>query len=248
MNYPFSWEYYITRINKKDRFLTRFYHYLRCRKIITILDSLFTAHVLKEALDIGCSYGWYSNILIAKGVQAVDAIDLNIYSESVIRDPKITFYNDDFLTKKFGKEYDIILAFEVYEHIPAEQRSAFLEKLISLLKPGGILVFSGPNSISFLYGSAFCISTLHRLFDNKKEVDWHYRIPFFYYNRILKRDSLTMIRWETNGVIPLYPHSIERILGMRLIQAIANIDSMLSPFLKGIGANYFCVLQKRRMF
>ena len=240
-----SWEFYTTRINKKDRFLTRYYHFLRCRKAITILDSLMKNHVPVNGLDIGCSYGWYSNILISRGVQSVDALDLAVYRESVITDPAITFYNEDFLEKTFDKKYDIILAFEVYEHIPADDRPAFLEKLSLLLNPGGVLVFSGPNSVSLLYGCAFIASALKNVLSEKKEIDWHYRIPFFHYNRVLDSHDLAMVTWETNGVVPLYPHSIERILGTRIIQAIADTDSRIAPVLKGLGANYFCIVQKR---
>ena len=197
-------------------------------------------------MDIGCSYGWYSNILISKGVQRVDAIDLTAYEESVITDSRITFYNEDFLEKKFDTRYDIILAFEVYEHIPADKRSEFLEKLSSLMNPGGVLVFSGPNSISLLYGCAFIISALKYLFSDKQDIDWHYRIPFFHYNRIFPNASLSILNWETNGIFPLYPHSIERILGERTIQTIVNIDAVIAPALKGIGANYFCVVQRNK--
>jgi SAM-dependent methyltransferase len=200
---------------------------------------------LLKGLDIGCSYGWYSNILISNGVQSVDAIDLTSYKESVITDSRIVFHNEDFLKKKFDKKYDIILAFEVYEHIPEDKRPAFLEKLASLLNPKGMLVFSGPNSISLLYGCAFIVSTIKNLYSGKKEIDWHYRIPFFYYNGILENDSLTIINWETNGVFPLYPHSIERILGKKIIQIVADIDYCVAPVLKGLGANYFCVIQRK---
>lgn len=245
MNNCISWEYYTTRINKKDRFLTRYYHFLRCRKVIAILDSIFLKHELSRGLDIGCSYGWYSNILISKGILSVDAIDLTEYKESVINDSRITFYNENFLQKKFEEKYDIILAFEVYEHIHEADRPEFLTKLTSLLNPGGLLVFSGPNSISLLYGCAFIISALKNIFSEKREIDWHYRIPFFYYNRILENDSLTILNWETNGFFPLYPHSIERLLGKKIIQAVADIDNYIAPVLKGLGANYFCVIQRR---
>jgi len=245
MNDTISWDYYTTRINKNDRFLTRYYHFLRFRKVITILDSIFQKHELLHGLDIGCSYGWYSNILISKGVQSVDAIDSTSYQESVITDSRITFYKGDFLTVELEKKYDIILAFEVYEHIPERERPAFLDKIATLLNPGGILIFSGPNSISMLYGCAFIVSFLKQYLASKKGIDWHYRIPFFYYNRILENDYLTIIKWETNGVFALYPHSLERIMGKTIIQSVADFDNLISPLLKGLGANYYCVIQRK---
>lgn len=49
--------------------------------------------------------------------------------------------------------YDLILFFEVFEHIPVESRKNVLEKIHALLAEDGILFFSGPNGLSFLYGA-----------------------------------------------------------------------------------------------
>jgi SAM-dependent methyltransferase len=245
MKNTISWAQYSTSINNKDRFLTRYYHFLRYRKVLAILDSLFKTHKIAKGLDIGCSYGWYSNILISKGIESVDAIDMNSYEDSVIIDPRITFYHEDFLKKEFDKKYDIILAFEVFEHIPAEERHQFIDKLTRLLNNGGLLVFSGPNSISLLYGFAYIVSFLRNIHQEKRDIDWHYRIPFFYYNRILENENLTILKWETNGFFVLYPHSIEKVLGNKMIQRISGFDALFAPILKGLGANYFCVVKRK---
>ena len=139
-----SWDYYLTKINSVDSFITRYYHYLRWKSILQYMDLIFknVKADAKVALDIGCNRGYYSAKLGSLGFK-VDAVDMNLDSYQLIHNPNVTYFEEDFLNWVPPRKYDFIMTFEVYEHIPLDKREKFIKKVVSLLNPGGTLLFSG---------------------------------------------------------------------------------------------------------
>ncbi len=97
-----------------------------------------------DLIDVGCGSGWLSPHL--KPFGRVTATDL---SEAVLgrareRIPNVEFVAGDFMTLDFGRErFDVVVSLEVLSHVADQQ--AFVAKLASLLRPGGLLILATQN-------------------------------------------------------------------------------------------------------
>ena len=101
-------------------------------------------------LDIGCGSGSISLFLASKGKNQVLGIDISdkaiqASTSSAIRLSlkNIKFKKMDFLKDTLKDNYDIILCFEVIEHL--EKDKFALKRIFELLKPKGILILSTPS-------------------------------------------------------------------------------------------------------
>ena len=244
-----QWKYYLNHINSEDSFRTRYYHYLRVIIVLQLLKYTFSKVKpdINTCLDIGCNRGYYSGLLGEVGIK-VDALDINLNQSKVIKHHNVTYFQTDFLDWHTNTKYDLILALEVYEHLLPQKRSEFIEKITFLLNDNGILLFSGPNCMSLYYGGGYFKSILKKVMSKIKEVDWHYRIPFFFYNRMLTNYNLKIIKWETNGVFPCFSNAFEKILNNFSLQFLFGFDKYASKFLKVGGANYICLLKGGEQF
>lgn len=244
-----SWKHYLKHINSEDSFRTRYYHYLRVLNVLQFLKYTFdkVKPDINTCLDIGCNWGYYDVMLGELGIK-VDALDIDLDFSKVLRHPNVIYFKTDFLEWNTNKKYDIILALEVYEHLPPQKRSKFIEKIASLLNVDGILLFSGPNCMSLYYGGSHFNGMLKKVMGKIEEVDWHYRIPFFFYNHMLRNYNLKIIKWKTNGVFPCFSNAFEMILNNFSLQFLIGFDKYTSEFLKGLGANYICLLKRGEQF
>jgi 2-polyprenyl-3-methyl-5-hydroxy-6-metoxy-1,4-benzoquinol methylase len=98
----------------------------------------------KKIVEVGCGHG-----LLQKQVEdwyrvPVDGIDLNLQAlqKNVSRQGRLYFYNIFEKRREFEGAYDVVLLFDVLEHI--EDQDSFLEALKFLMKPNGTLVISVP--------------------------------------------------------------------------------------------------------
>lgn len=222
--------------------MTRYYHYLR---VVVVQDAIKYLQnnnfSIERCLDIGCNRGYYSAIFGNLGAQ-VDAVDPHLHSDLLIRHPNVTYYKADFLKWTLDKKYDIILFFEVYEHIPPEYRDIFIEKIKKSLNPGGIVLFSGPNCVSLFYSGGYIKSLIPLILGKIPEIDWHYRIPFYFYQKMFENDESRIVSWQTNGVLPIFSNKIESLLGISRIQKLLDLDRRVSRLTSGLGSNYFCIV------
>jgi 2-polyprenyl-3-methyl-5-hydroxy-6-metoxy-1,4-benzoquinol methylase len=106
-----------------------------------------------RVLDFGCGTGVMSYYLANNSMQ-VDAIDtvfepLDKIKEYVEFPPGITWHNG-YLTDLAlpADSFDVIIALDVLEHI--EDLDTYFEEFRRILKPGGVLVVSGPTE-NWLY-------------------------------------------------------------------------------------------------
>jgi 2-polyprenyl-3-methyl-5-hydroxy-6-metoxy-1,4-benzoquinol methylase len=95
-------------------------------------------------LEVGCGTGWLTEKLCEFG--PVTAIDLSPRAIAVARDrvPDANFVAGDFFAHEFPTSaYDVGVCIETLFYVVDQPR--FMEKLASLLKPGGILALTTIN-------------------------------------------------------------------------------------------------------
>ncbi len=114
--------------------------------------SKFVKH--KSVLDIGTGYGFGANYLKKKGAKSVKGIDIDKeainFAKKKFTTPYITFSSGDVTTYKFQKEkYDVVIAFDVIEHLPLKKHEVFLKKMKDVINHNGILIVGTPNKLFF---------------------------------------------------------------------------------------------------
>ena len=238
-----TWKNYCSTINSSDTFVTRYYHYLRILTIIEYFQQEIFNKEIKRCLDIGCNRGYFSKMVAENGI-SVDALDSNLTFSEVSHHPYIHYYKIDIQNFPHEGTYDLILFFEVFEHIPVENRRMVLDKIHDLLAEDGILIFSGPNCLSFLYGAGYCKEKFVNYFKGTTHLNWHYHIPFFSFKNTLESSGFVIEHWSTDGVLPIILDRMEQFLD-RFTGQLVRADRNLSKILKGFGANYYCLAQKK---
>ena len=96
-----------------------------------------------NVLEIGCSIGAFSKILKERGLD-VTATDISKYilSKAKKLQKNVVFKTFDIDKTKSSHKYDLIFAFEVFEHL--NNPSQALSNVYQLLNPGGQFIFSTP--------------------------------------------------------------------------------------------------------
>jgi SAM-dependent methyltransferase len=237
-----TWKSYLETIDSTDSFLTRYFHFMRIRTIYGHLTRQIRDKKSGSCLDIGCNRGYFSVMAAEKGM-VVDALDSDLNLSDLIPHPNVRYHITDIRHFAAAKKYDLILFFEVLEHIPPEDREEVITKIHDLLSDDGVLLFSGPNCFSFLYGSGYCKEKVMNLLKRRTEINWHYHIPFFRYKKYLQKAGFEILQWHTDGVFPVVSDRLEGCLG-GFADQVFSADQTLSKFLKGFGANYYCIVQK----
>lgn len=95
-------------------------------------------------LDVGCGTGWLCPQLTRFGqVTGTDLAD-EILTRAAAKVPEVRFVSGDFNRLEFGGvEFDVVVSLEVLSHV-ADQ-TLFLDKISTLLKPGGYLMIATQN-------------------------------------------------------------------------------------------------------
>jgi 2-polyprenyl-3-methyl-5-hydroxy-6-metoxy-1,4-benzoquinol methylase len=116
-----------------------------------ILDQLGKHQDLtgKTFLDIGCGSGKLVKFLNANGFEAIGIEPSTALFESFLQQGHSFFKGDviDFALSNQGRQFDIIIASDVLEHV--EDPDRFFEEIEKLLSPGGLLFISTPDAGSF---------------------------------------------------------------------------------------------------
>ena len=94
-------------------------------------------------LDAGCGTGWMTERLLPFGtVVGTDLAD-EVVDRAAARVPEARFVAGDIMTVDVGGNFDVVVSLEVLSHVP--DQAAFLERLRSLLRPGGRLMLATQN-------------------------------------------------------------------------------------------------------
>lgn len=95
-------------------------------------------------LDVGCGTGWTCERLVRFGKVAGTDMAPSVLERARSRAPEVSFVCGDFFEIDFPHNtFDVVVSLEVLSHV-ADQL-AFMGRLSSLLKPGGLLLLSTQN-------------------------------------------------------------------------------------------------------
>jgi len=113
----------------------------------TVIRSLLTRQS-ERLLDVGCG-PINQDYPYADKAASVTCIDWNLKATGALP-ANIECVDADFTAVDLPpNSYDSIIAADVFEHIPLEQESAFVEKCVASLRPGGSMVISVPHQGTF---------------------------------------------------------------------------------------------------
>jgi SAM-dependent methyltransferase len=118
-----------------------------------------------RVLDCGSGTGYSLDFLAAR---APTALYLGIDQEQEAVDyargryPNLPFVVMNGLRLGFPPDsFDVVLSFEVLEHLVAAQQSTYIQEIHRVLKPGGTLVLSTPNKDVFSLGHRDSLNKFH---------------------------------------------------------------------------------------
>lgn len=131
------------------RFQQNIQHRLTGRhvKSVDFVSNVENARIL----DIGCSFGWFEKFALEKGCKEIIGIDtderdlLNVKKQ--IKDKRAQFLKTSALDLSRFKEnyFDIVVMWEVLEHIPKNTEKQAFQEIKRVLKNDGYLYISTPN-------------------------------------------------------------------------------------------------------
>jgi O-antigen/teichoic acid export membrane protein/SAM-dependent methyltransferase len=100
-------------------------------------------------LDLGCGTGYGSHLLGERGEVVgldVDAGAIAYAQEKYAQPGKVRFQQYDGERLPFDDgSFDLVVSFEVIEHLEMGKQEAFLREACRVLRPGGVLALSTPN-------------------------------------------------------------------------------------------------------
>lgn len=132
-----------------------------------------------DLLDLGCGTGLPSTKMLAEHFN-VTGVD---FSEEAIARAKKNIANARFIQKDITEidfpsaSFDVITAFYSIFHIPRRQQPGVIQKMVALLRPGGIIVATmGIRSIKALFEHDWMGTQMYwSSFDSKKNLEWFKR-------------------------------------------------------------------------
>ena len=141
----------------------------------------------KKFLEIGCGIGPVSNILYQKGYEC-DASDISSYSISRAKklNKNIRFFQQDITEScNINSKYDLIIAFEVIEHL--KKVNSGIKNMIKMLKEKGILICSTPFPCKKAY-------------DDPTHINIHDKN---YWEKEFKKNGLNLVKSYYTTFLPL---------------------------------------------
>lgn len=102
--------------------------------------------------DVGCGVG-YPTVCLGKIFPGYSFIGVD-YDKLAIKVanrfnklPNVEYFDKSIFDFKASKKFDCIMALEILEHIPPQEHNNFINGCLNLLKRGGLLLISTPNSL-----------------------------------------------------------------------------------------------------
>ena len=171
----------------------------------------------KDILDVGCGYGEYSRVIAEKGynVHGIDRVESFVtIAKEFNTIPNTTFEKRDLFGSPFpDNSFDGIVFFETIEHV--DNPVDFLKEFERILRPGGFVIISTPNSTS-LKNIVFSLS--HRKQKKRNEIikqigsekkftgsqlEHIYNWNFITFTRLLDRCGFDVVDHAFSGVGPI---------------------------------------------
>ena len=178
----------------------------------TVVKSLLRGIDLaeKRVVEIGCGNGLVQRQMEDHYGIATDGFDLNLGAlrRSVVRRSNLFYYDITELRPEFQEAYDLVILFDVLEHIEGEIE--FLEAVSFCLKRGGFLLINVP-----------ALQTLYSAYDREAGHLRRYTISSL--RRVLERAGMRTVK-ESYWGWPLIPLLFVRLFYLRGVNADAVIE------------------------
>jgi 2-polyprenyl-3-methyl-5-hydroxy-6-metoxy-1,4-benzoquinol methylase len=166
-------------------------------------------------LDIGCGYGSLIYALRHEGYTCASRIDISADQVTLAHHLGIPNVAQSSIQDYLGprhEEYDVIAAFDVFEHLTKDELLAYGELVYQALRPGGRLIFRAPNADGPFAGRLLCGDLTHELAFTRTSVE----------------QLLRSVNFDRVAVFPTnpYPHGIVsclRALIWQLTRAVLTI-------------------------
>lgn len=188
-------------------------------RLIRIVEIVSDLHPT-SLLDVGCGRGFLLNHLADAGLTGLAGVD--VYED--VESQRFTYKRGD-VTEQLpfpDASFECVVAGEIIEHVP--DPDAFLREVRRVLVPGGNLVISTPNMVSWANrvlvplgvqplgtetSSEIALGRRHRVLGQGNQVQGHLKI-FTYraLTEILERYGFSVRQRE--GVPTLFPGPIDR--------------------------------------
>jgi SAM-dependent methyltransferase len=138
-------EGYYDLVFKKEKGIQSKWHHLKFKKILSSVPG----H--KKVLNIACSAGTLDPLVEAENVVGLDFSLKQLYYANSNNCSSINSYVcGDACRLPFSSDsFDLALASEFIEHIDQESFDKFMQEVYRILKPGGELILTTPNYLSF---------------------------------------------------------------------------------------------------
>jgi len=105
----------------------------------------------RNVLDIGCGYGWFELFALKKKVGAIVGVEVSEKdlqtAKANVRGSRVKFKVGSALKLPFKDQvFDIIVCWDVLEHLPPKSEITMFSEAYRVLSPGGKMFLSTPNS------------------------------------------------------------------------------------------------------
>jgi 2-polyprenyl-3-methyl-5-hydroxy-6-metoxy-1,4-benzoquinol methylase len=118
-----------------------------------------------EILDLGCGDGRLVYSLQRLGYKNVSGVDISQSQLDLARQVSSSLHNQDVIEflQQTARTFDLIVVFDLIEHLEKMHLLEFLTACHKVLKPGGRIVFQTPNAASPFFGSVRYGDLTHEL-------------------------------------------------------------------------------------
>ena len=175
------------------------------RLTIFLARYKFVARLVRKTdhiLEIGSGSG-LGSLFLGQHAGQVTGIDIRTTAveeaRALNRNPKVDFLVADFFELDTNTRYDVILALDVIEHMPAEQGDLLLARISSSLKHSGVAIIGTPSLYSWEYQSPLSKASHVKCYDRDEllaAMDRHFgRCTAFSMNDELVHTGFHKMAW-----------------------------------------------------
>ena len=118
-------------------------------------------------MDLGCGCGSHLYWLKESGYTRLEGVDRSPEQVAGAHSLGLNFVKEgdifDHLVQRQSESADVVLAFDVIEHLGKEEAFQFADEVFRILTPGGLFILHLPNGEGFLFGSVAFNDLTHEL-------------------------------------------------------------------------------------
>lgn len=146
-----------------------------------------------DVLDIGCGYGWFEQFALSNGAASIVGVEPTeddlATARKWIQDERASFQVASATSLPFADHsFDVVVMWEVLEHLPAHTEHAAFSEIARVLRPGGRLYLSTPHS-----------TVLTQLSDPARWLIGHRHYTIDAVRRLAQRGGLVVVRADLRG-------------------------------------------------